>query len=117
MGGWHDVPEQMMATVFLSFTAGRFGIVSASTGGRYCATASLVGSLTTDLLNANDATAASSSCCAVASSPTMTTCVCASEKSTAAIPEVAANMPYCGAIAAKTSRTDSAFSFNAASSV
>src|SRR5437016_3537536 len=107
MGAWHDVPEQMMATVFLSFTAGRLGTVVASTGGRYCATASLAGSLITDLLKANGATAAFASSSDFASSPTITTCVCGSERSTAAIPYVAANMPYCGAIAANTSRVSS----------
>src|SRR6185369_674993 len=58
IGGWHAPPEQMMATVFFSFTAGSSGIVLASTGGRFCATASFPVSLITDLPNENGATAA-----------------------------------------------------------
>src|SRR5882724_5130125 len=86
MGGWQDVPEQMIATVFFAFTAGSSGTVVASTGGRYCATASFVGSLMTDLLKANGTTAAFARSFALASSPTTTTCVCGSENRTAAIP-------------------------------
>ena len=50
--------EHTTATDLPCFTAGRFGIVSASAGGRLCSSASLDRIRITDLFNANGATAA-----------------------------------------------------------
>ncbi len=85
-GGWQAKFVQTIATDFFSFSAGRFGTVSASTGGRFCATASLSVRCTTDLLTAKGAIAACKSAAALASSPTTTTCVCGCDVQVAAIP-------------------------------
>src|ERR1019366_2166871 len=80
----------IIATDCLAFNAGRFGMVSASTGGRFCATASLSVRWTTDLLTANGAAAACRSSAAFWSSPTTTAWVCGRDNQVAAIPYVPA---------------------------
>src|SRR5208337_2524520 len=71
-GGRQAKSVHTIATDFFAFSAGRFGTVSASTGGRFCATASLSVRWTTDLLTANGATAAFTRTRAFSSSPTTT---------------------------------------------
>ena len=78
--------EHTTATDLPCFTAGRFGIVSASAGGRLCSSASLDRIRITDLFSANGATAAANNWSAWRSSPTTTTCVCGLKYQTAAIP-------------------------------
>jgi len=48
MGGWQLNPEQRTAADFPGVPAARWGIVSASAGARFGATASLVGNLRID---------------------------------------------------------------------
>src|SRR5664280_2841752 len=75
-----------IATDGFAFNAGRLGMVSASTGGKFCATASLSVKWTTDLLTANGAAAALRSSAAFWSSPTMTAWVCGRDIHVAAMP-------------------------------
>jgi hypothetical protein len=39
MGGWQEKPEHRTAKAFPDFNSGKFGMVAASAGGRFAATA------------------------------------------------------------------------------
>ena len=57
IGGWQVKFAHRMATLLPSLVDGRFGIVAASAGGRFCATALLAGMEIAALFSAEPATA------------------------------------------------------------
>src|SRR5258708_12880305 len=91
IGGWHANPEHTTANDRPSNdrpspSAGRFGIVSAKAGGRFCATALSASRRRTAILKPRGRTAARYSCAATSSLPTTTTCVCGWTKCITASP-------------------------------
>src|SRR5450755_3290209 len=86
IGGRQVKSVHTTATDFFSLSAGRFGIVSASAGGKLLATASLSVRCTTDKLTAKGAEEALSRASALSSSPTTITWVCGRDSQLAARP-------------------------------
>src|ERR1035441_9641396 len=88
IGGWQANPEHTTANDRLSVSAGRFGIVSAKAGGRFCATTLPASKRRTAVFRPSGRVAARYSAVAASSFPTTTTCVCGWKNRATASPYV-----------------------------